>query len=177
MGADIHAYLEYKEKNSSYWSSMTRNYGSRDYLWFAIVAGVRDYENNQKFEPKGIPEGPLSSDTHSSYWYYITDKEDEDREGFVSFEKANTWIDKKYSIGKYADDGKLTHVPDPDSHSHSWLTKDELLLAIDTYSEKAKGNVFLKGNTIPVEWAAIAAAMVAFEALNYDCRLIFWFDN
>lgn len=178
MGADIHAYLEYKEKNSNYWRSMTSNYGSRDYLWFAIVAGVRDYEGNQVFEPKGIPEGSLSSEVHSSYWRYITEDDNEYMEGRTSRARAEEWIEKKYSIGKYNDAGKLTHVSDPDDHSHSWFTKDELLLAIDAYKDKANKYEYFDGRTPqPVEWIAVAAAMVAFEALDYECRLVFWFDN
>ena len=45
MGADIHAYVEFADKpedgRAPYWKNLTRNSGSRNYVLFGVLAGVR----------------------------------------------------------------------------------------------------------------------------------------
>lgn len=178
MGADIHAYLEYKEKGDSFWRSMTKNYGSRDYIWFGIVAGVRMPEL-QKFELKGLPtNGDLHYSTMEDYRLYIDD-ENPDDDGRCSMKRALEWIEQGCSVPIYKPDGvTLWGISNPDIHSINWFNSEELEQAIIYYNELVENNENYnwRGKN-PAEWLAALAAMKTFEMLGGQARLIFWFDN
>lgn len=177
MGCDIHAYVEYSD-DGKYWKSLTDNAGERDYVMFGVLAGVR-YEEGKLFDPKGLPEGDLSSKTRAAYWRHVVPEkhpEYADWEGWVSRENAERWVSAGYSKPDY-EDGVLKRVSDPDGHSHSWLTSVELSQAIDHY-RSVIGGVWpsMKGKA-PTLWLMILAAMQAAEANGAKSRVVFWFDN
>jgi hypothetical protein len=180
MGCDIHTYVELADgtKDKPYWRNFTRNGGERDYLMFGILAGVR-VEDEQLFEPKGLPEGELGYWTEDDYWLHVAPEKNPewaDTENWISREKAEKYI----GYGSKADmkDGVLKRVSHPDYHSHSWLTADEFEQAIKRYSEVV-GKYYPVGqrSEAPLEWRAMLAAMRCAEAGGDLARLVFWFDN
>jgi len=190
MGADIHMYVEYRNKKESknretrgdrpYWIS----YGDcinpgRNYCMFSVLAMVRG-EYKDSFEPKGkIPWDLMSYSTRSDSHIYIYDKKDEnkDREGFVSLEKAKSW--EKYGCKiVYNEAGKPTHVENPDYHSHSWMDIKELEKAFRRYVKHASKDWGEKITKPGVEWRALLASMKALEDDGEnEVRVVFWFDN
>ncbi len=177
MGCDIHAYVEYS-KDGQYWKNLTDNAGSRNYVMFGVLAGVRVVDA-QLFEPKGMPEGELGYVTSHGYWLNVAPDEHPDwadGEGWTALEKAQDWIDRGCSKPDY-NDGKLRRVSHPDWHSHSWLTAAELSEAIEHY-RKVVGNYWPEeAGGAPTEWVAILAAMKAIEGNGEMARVVFWFDN
>lgn len=182
MGCDIHAYLEFtdftKADGEPYWKSFTRDGGSRNYVMFGVLAGVR-VPDAQLFEPKGMPTGELGYYTSDDYWTPVApEKHPEwaDGDGWVSLKNAERWVAEGSSIGESDEAGRLRRVSGPDWHSHSWLTADELAQALDHYA-KVVGEYWPQDTGAPSEWAAILAAMRSFEASGDQARLVFWFDN
>lgn len=181
MGCDIHTYVEYAQKRDGtepYWQNFTRNGGSRNYLMFGILAGVR-VPGAQLFEPRGMPEGELGWDTSEDYWTLVAPAEhpewaDDDK--WVSVEMAERWVAEGSSIGVHHETGRLRKVSGPDWHTHSHLTADELEQALAHY-EAISGNYYLSSEPAPTEWHAMLAAMRAFEARDMLTRVVFWFDN
>lgn len=174
MGCDIHTYVEFgkSQKNGDvYWDNFTRDGGSRNYVMFGVLAGVR-VSGVQLFEPKGMPDGPLGHRTSEDYWLYVAPEShpewaDDDR--WVSLEQAERWVENGSSVGEKDDAGRLRRVSGPDWHSHNWLTADELEQALEHYK--------MVSADAPPEWAAMLASMRAFEAADYQTRVVFWFDN
>lgn len=182
MGCDIHTYVEFATPKTGdypvYWQNFTRNGGNRNYILFGVLAGVR-YPEAQLFQPKGMPEGDYGFWTVEDYWLRIPSAaypELEDSEGYVSLDKAERWIADGSSIGKRDAKGRLFRVSNPDHHTHSWLTTDELAQALDHYKAEAEKQWPGEADT-PPEWLAMLAGMRAFEAAGQMTRLVFWFDN
>lgn len=170
MGCDIHAYVEYSD-DGKYWRSLTDNFGSRNYWVFGVLAGVRT-EYEPVIKPKGMPEGDISYNARSGYWMSVAPKEKPEYaewEKWVSYETAEKWVIQGYSIPEYKDE-KIISVSDPDSHTHSWLTPDELEKCLHVYEDR-------HGENSPADWKAILAAMRCFESCGKITRVIFWFDN
>lgn len=177
MGCDIHAYVEYSD-DGKYWRSLTRNFGSRDYVMFGVIAGVR-YEEAKLFEPKGMPDGPLSYVTEDDYWYRVApakNPEWADLDGWTSKERAQDWVARGISKPEYKGD-ELSRVTNPDAHSHSWLTADELAQALAHYVTAYSDRWDAETAKAPTEWLMILAAMQAANAAGAQSRIIFWFDN
>ena len=72
MGCDIHAFIEYREKDKNWqgFSYQDINLG-RHYGIFACLAGVRDYWDTDHPEPKGLPDD-MCSYTKSEFLLYIS---------------------------------------------------------------------------------------------------------
>jgi len=181
MGCDIHTYVEYADwenEDGPYWKNFTSNGGSRDYLMFGILAGVRA-PTIQLFEPKGIPKGRLGYETEDDYWYRIAPESSPalaDHDGWASMANAERWIEDGCSTPDFRD-GKLFRVSGPDWHSHSWLTREELEKAVDHYAKIVPEHYPAAEPKAPAEWRAIVAAMRAFEDAGAKTRIVFWFDN
>jgi hypothetical protein len=181
MGCDIHAYVEYSDFDTDrgpYWKNFTRNTGSRNYVMFGVLAGVR-CPDVKLHEPKGMTAGSLGYNTADDYWLYVapaSNPEWADREGYTSLERAEGWVASGYSVADYGGDGKLNRVSGPDWHSHSWLTTDELSDALAHY-ETVAPKYWPDGASAPPEWRAMLAAMREFEAAGNKTRIVFWFDN
>jgi len=174
MGCDIHPYLEVVHNNrkmadgkpyvESY--SATLN---RDYCLFSLMAGVRGSGNEVCVsEPKGLPENLgycANSDNHLD----VVD-EDVSEEGICSRTKAEEWVSLGYSTWR---DEKQRDVTNPDWHSHSWLSLEELEKVQKLYS-----NVNQSPN---IQLAVIIASMKTIIELSPPNsvipRLVFWFDN
>lgn len=55
MGCDIHTHWEMKINGK--WHFIGRSYGHRNYNWFTVIAGVRDYEDEGAYYmPRGLPD-------------------------------------------------------------------------------------------------------------------------
>lgn len=181
MGCDIHTYVEFgksRDDGSVYWNNFTRNGGSRNYIMFGVLAGVR-VSSVQLFEPKGMPEGSMGLRTSEDYWLHVAPEahpEWADDDSWVSLDQATRWMENGSSIGEKDDSGRLRRVSGPDWHSHSWLTADELAQALDHYKSVAAKH-WPDDADVPPEWAATLASMRSFEAAGQQSRLVFWFDN
>lgn len=190
MGADIHMYVEYRNKETAkvrdargekpYWVSYgDRVNPGRNYIMFAILAGVRG-EYEESFQPKGkLPREMMSWGTSSDAYMHIYDKEDEgkDWEGFVTLEKATEWS-RWGNIIIDDDNGKPALVEHPDWHSHSWMSIEELEQAYKIYAEKASQEWGEEITRPHVEWMALLASMKALEGDGEnEVRVVFWFDN
>lgn len=173
MGADIHMYVEYKEKDSNYW----RDFGGRinpgrNYGMFAILAKVRG-EYKESFNPKGIRDLELGYRCEDDYYLSIT--EDGKGEGETTMERALEW-NKRYNCKlKYGIDEKPYRVEHPDWHSHSWMNTKELAEAYKIYKKMEKKEYGV--GHVPIEYKAILEVMKTFEKSGYDTRVVFWFDN
>lgn len=55
MGCDIHPYLEVHDKETGQWVVIERLESSRNYLWFGIIAGVRNEKVQCIDTPRGLP--------------------------------------------------------------------------------------------------------------------------
>lgn len=125
----------------------------------------------------------------------------------ASSKSAKMWVEGGSSVYKKDREGKPTWVSNPDLHSHSWLSlaeysqvleaykgveqkdwerrEEERLKLIETFKERnpdldLKEDSWLYepcGHYDEPEYHAILAAMKSFEAMGYESRLVFWFDN
>lgn len=181
MGCDIHPYLDFfrsnDEKDEPYVQSFGALHISRDYALFAIMAGVRNYDNALEpiAEPRGLPE-------HNSYvvngdnTLYITDRET-DESGYTTRERAEKWVASGSS--KWVNEGQ-TRVTHPDWHSHSWLTTAEMEEVIRRYVAyyENHADTYYRGRKPAPEVYGIVGAMKGIEADGkYTARLVYWFDN
>jgi hypothetical protein len=215
MGCDIHSYIEVvrTQRNDTYYTKVffTPNI-TRDYLLFACMAGVRTHstENLPAFAtPKGLPDR-LSCEVQQEYYMYVANDEKEEEE----FEQDGVSACSKEDAEKYKQRGlkeikigDMTFIEDPDYHSASWLTIEELeevdrLYCSSTVEDdnwiwdrtKENEQAGLSGDElfeqyrkncqnvphIPAlnrELKAIIAAMKALRDKNHEPRLTFWFDN
>lgn len=190
MGADIHMYVEYRNKKQAkeretrgdgpYWVS----YGDgmnpgRNYTMFAVLAGVRG-QYAESFEPKGkIPRELMGWSAGCDAVMYIYNKNDEDKgwDNYVTLEKATEWSKYGNKI-TYDRNGEPSAVEHPDWHSHSWMSIKELEKAYKIYAKKASKEWNEKITKPPVEWMALLASMKALEDDGEnEVRVVFWFDN
>ena len=171
MGCDIHCYIEtqrYPNAREPWWPF--NYYGlnpGRDYKMFTLLADVRSYGELEAVYPqRGLPVD-LSWNVRSENRLFVCD--DPDSEGCTDRATASKWVRSGYS--KW-DDDERNWVTNPDWHSHSWLTTQELENVINTY-------IAIKDDYRHVDpgYKAVLAAMKAFEDANEPARLVFWFDN
>jgi hypothetical protein len=172
MGCDLHMYVQYREKeraNTKYdwWDSFGNYFGNRDYTLFGILARVRERGFKHSYEPKGIPEFKLSYICESDLYLQIREEGEEKYEGSCTLEEAKRWghpiINDK--------DGKPYKTLDPDWHSYSWLTIDELKQAFKWYKKET-------GQKVNIEYRAMLKAMEELEDEGKnEVVVVFWFDN
>lgn len=169
MGCDIHLFIEVKRKGSDHWFAFGSEFRlDRNYWMFGTLSrGVRCVPENSH-EAKGLPSD-TSYTVNEIMYKYVSDFEDR---GNIKPEKAQEYLDKKYSFGKYNAEGKLTHVSDSDLHSHSWLTFEEYKQALEWYKQSDK-NFY----GISPDYLAIRESMQVYENSNFDTRVVFAFDN
>ena len=209
MGCDIHAFLEFYETGPN-GSCLTQclcediNFG-RSYNLFSLMAGVRGC-CSPVVPPKGIPTNPELSLISSSHYYLSVVDSPHPGMGYsytkntISREEAEELIKNRKS---YYSNPNKTLIADPDLHTPSWLTLDELLLlrkefliySMDfsaTLTKKRKNEALRLLHTLsPLELMqhsfsdieyiqvnAVIASMMAIERSgNYKTRLVFWFDS
>lgn len=181
MGADIHMYVEYSNKEKPehldrrYWSDFGgRINPGRNYSMFGLIAGVRDNRHPPVVEPRGLPDDlswPASNDASM-----IISDDCQDEEGYTSSSQAESWVKAGYSEYILDHEGEPYRVTNPDWHSHTWLTPDEFGQAIERYKELFKDDTY--GNCPGIEYIALLAAMRALENDGKnDVRVVIWFDN
>jgi len=126
------------------------------------MAGVRNHNDSKFIEPRGIPYD-LSYSANEDYWYWISD-EPQNGEFIATKSDAERWVANGSSTYK---DDRQNRVSDPDAHSCSWLSLEEL--------KEALGRV---EHALDVRYKAILSAMEALEDDGKNAtRLVFWFDN
>jgi hypothetical protein len=198
MGCDIHAFIDYDEIHQDgistfHWGSIKLE---RNYWLFSLLAGVRG-EREQSLQPKGLPKSMSWQVRKEVYLQLIDDADVNDYtvEGYIGREHA-----KKHNwkmIDEY-------HCEHPDWHSHSYLNLEELDGIIKNYMELSEtlpiflteeqqavnNDVYMRtlpGGTrlfhrtqkvtMPVDFAALRAAMAALKDGGLEPRFIFFFDN
>lgn len=185
MGADIHMYVEYRNKKRAQEELTTRrkpywySYGDhmnpcRNYTLFAILAGVRGYYEDS-FDPKGkLDLDEMSIAARHDAYLWIVDKPSHEVhcDGCVSRENAEMW--QGYGR-KIIDDKWIEH---PDWHSHSWMSIKELEEAFERYKVHATVEWEEPVTDVPLEYRALLASMKALEdGGENEVRVVFWFDN
>lgn len=181
VGCDIHAYLEehvytFDEDGKEQWHTFASFRPSRDYTIFALMAGVRDgwgfVENGFNFEPKGLPEN-VSWGVEKANTYYVQEEGQEllleEGEKSCVRKRAEEWV--KEGRSKWVADDRIT---DPDYHSHSWLSKEELEEVLRRVPEEGGQSRLFD------EIKAIIVTMEALEekpGKKKSSRLVFWFDS
>lgn len=158
MGCDIHAYVEYRERDR--WSGFGgRLNPGRNYEAFGILAAVRG-DGPAIVEPRGVPSD-MSWEATDDFYMHVVENDKDAWEGAVKRSTAEEWI--QHGASRWHTDGRrITH---PDWHTPSWLTLPEYDAALARFSAREP------------EYRAVAAAMRELEACGYETRLVFWFDN
>ncbi|HLK91609.1 MAG TPA: hypothetical protein VKZ18_17075 [Polyangia bacterium] len=173
MGTDIHLFVEYRLDRGGDYFSLTR--GSfdltRNYAAFAALAGVRaeDTEAKPRIAPRGFPPD-ASWHARAEYYRRISDEPGHHAGSFrlVTPEQARDDVARGLSHTKTftrtARHEEL--VSDPDAHTPSWLTGEELASVLDV---------------APVRdelWADYRIVIAALEELaTSDGRAVFWFTD
>ena len=76
MGCDIHAHIEVKFKDNEEWQHLANPRVERNYNLFALMAGVRNYDEIVPIsDPKGLPKD-ITDITKISYNYWDLDAHD-----------------------------------------------------------------------------------------------------
>ena len=180
MGCDIHLRIEQRVKSSDTkdWDGVgfSGQFSSRIYSMFARMADVRSYGDNYKvkFEPRGLPTDICYS---SAEQFYMTVTDDE---GAIEWgghycrkEDAERWVENGYS--RWADESHR-RVTDPDYHSYSWLTTQELRMCYDDCFKREDGTY--KPFADYVEWLGLVSLCEGIESDGvHECRVVFAFDN
>lgn len=168
MGADIHCYVEYKvttPHGESWWSYGSRVNPGRDYGLFGYIAGVRYEEAPTPIPPRGYPKD-LGFWARIDLFIRISNSEDaDDSEGTCSPETAVSWG------GKIVEDNGNRFTENPDYHSHTWLTTEELAMIIGLHEGVEEHG------EVGVEYHALLGSMKALEARGHPARVVIWFDN
>jgi hypothetical protein len=182
MGADIHMYVEYREKKrakkakkegpiSPWYSYGDEINPGRNYTMFGILAGVRgSYKDS--FDPKGHVDDMGYAAKDDAYMFIVDKPREEIREdGVVTREDAERFA----SYGRKIIDN--TWIEHPDWHSHSWMTIKELEKAFKLY-EKHASKEWGEPIQVGVEYRALLASMKALDDDGKnEVRVVFWFDN
>lgn len=185
MGCDIHLRVERRRKVNPYpndrneWHNVgfKGEFGCRIYGMFARMANVRAYGDHYKvmFEPRGLPKDMTDWRTVESFYFYVTDDKAAVDWGFnyCLREDAERWVEKGYSEWVDEDHRRVT---DPDLHSHSWLTTQELRQCFDDCFKQEDGT--MKPYSDYVEWLGLVSMCEGIESTGeYECRVVFAFDN
>lgn len=197
MGCDIHLTLEIKRKKLYDWeekrnikptwqhSSIINSFSSRIYGIFAVLAGVRNYNNLNVIVPnRGFPEDATLY-TNELYYLRIYHKDGEVPDflqdcRYISQKDANNYVDKCNAniiiktYGKGANADEIKYIEDIDYHHANWCTTQEMEECFKAIFVDENGN--LEGDYI--EWKVLLAVMKAYEESGeYECRAVYWFDN
>lgn len=185
MGCDIHLRIEKRKRVNPYpndrheWYDVgfKGEFGCPVYGMFARMACVRTYGKDFKvqFKPRGLPEDMSNWYTCESFYEHVIDNKGAIEWGrnYCSKESAERWVKQGYS--KWVDENHRT-VTDPDLHSHSWLTTQELRQCFDDCFKQDDGSY--KPNSDYVEWLGLVSLCEGIESDGiHECRVVFAFDN
>lgn len=175
MGTDIHAFIEYRERNKEENSWKSFSYDEllleRDYTMFYILAEARGDAPNS-FKAKGkIPINELSEFTRDSRFLFIGkfSEEFEKSLGNCTIEEAIQYKEN-YGCNIYYVDNIPRWVDDPDFHTDTWLSFSEYEQALFFYKDYTKKMPL-------VCYMVTYKSMEAFENAGYETRLVIFFDN
>ena len=167
MGCDIHMYIEYKDKDVCFWENFGEKvYPGRWYNIFAKLCGVRmdaDWDFEPVSKPKGFPIDAAEITINDNYMR-VSDSPNRNE---CSRNNAEHYVEVGDS--QYRDEKKQM-VSNPDWHSHSWASTEELRSVLESPELNLK-----KRNACV--WFATLDAMKSLEASGKDVRIVFWFDN
>lgn len=181
MGCDIHLRIEARKRVNPYpsdrheWHNVgiLGEFSYRLYGMFARMANVRAHDTYKvQFEPRGLPDDMTDWATCESFYLQIIDNKEtaEWGEHYCLKEDAEKWVERGYS--KWVDENHR-RVTDPDHHSHSWLTTQELRQCFD---DCFKQDGTYRGNY--VEWLGLVSLCEGIESDGeHECRVVFAFDN
>lgn len=181
MGCDIHLRVERRRKVNPYpnWHNVgfKGEFGFRIYGMFARMANVRAYGDHYKvqFKPRGLPKDMTDWHTCDSFYWHVTDnkKAAEWGQNYCLREDAERWVERGDSEWVDEDHGRVT---DPDLHSHSWLTTQELRQCFDDCFKQEDGTIYPYADY--VEWLGLVFLCEGIESTGeYECRVVFAFDN
>lgn len=187
MGCDIHAFVEFSPKpkegepkpEKRFWRPMgSETYITRDYYLFATMCkGVRIDDLPHTFEPKGIAEH-MGFYADMKHRLYIVDDEYTEDEYAATRKQADKWVELGYSKVLNEREGTVTSITNPDWHSYSWLTTDEMKEIPKMYKKNLKAaDEDPSWFKVGITFRAILESMKFYEKNGYDARLVFWFDN
>lgn len=185
MGCDIHLRIEKRKRMNPYTNGRYKwhnvgfygEFRCRIYGMFARMAKVRDYYGDKckvQFEPRGLPDD-MDYQSTESFYPYVTDNEVAVNWGehYCLKKMAEKWVKEGYS--KWVDENH-TRITDPDFHSYSWLTTQELRQCFDDCFKQEDGTY--KPNSDYVEWLGLVSLCEGIESDGiHECRVVFAFDN
>ncbi len=163
VGCDIHLFVEYEE--NGYLASLSAGEIDlpRDYRVFGAVAGLRG-DKAPLFPPRGIPS--ISDAASRAYWFQIVENPQSDRfQSEVTLAEAERYVLEGRSV--MWEQGAFQYVSDPDAHTASWLSYDELRAALAHHD--------IDPAILAAAYQALFAALEALKDLKP--RVVFWFDN
>nr|DAU84887.1 MAG TPA: hypothetical protein [Caudoviricetes sp.] len=185
MGCDIHLRVEARPKinpysnQPHYWScaGFFGEFSSRAYGMFARMAAVRSYNDSYKvqFKPRGLPKDIVSYSILRSFYLSVTDDKDlaEYNPEYCHRTNAEEWV--KVGISKWVGDKKFI-ITNPDYHSASWLTTQELRQCFDDCFKEKDGTY--RPNSDYIDWLGLISLCEGIESDGiYECRVVFAFDN
>lgn len=181
MGCDIHLAVEKRRRNAfadERWQgvSIFGEFSHRIYGMFARMAIVRDYgfDTRVMFEPRGLPKD-ISRSSEGIFYMMVTDNDEaiEWGRGYCSKKTAERWVEQGRSV--WVDDEHHT-LTDPDHHSHSWLTTQELRQCFDDCFKNDDGTY--KEIADFADYLGLVSLCEGIESSGlYECRVVFAFDN
>ncbi|MCK4827413.1 hypothetical protein KA005_67400 [bacterium] len=169
MGCDIHGFLEVRNRDGI-WKVKDKIPGDRNYDWFGVLAGVRNYVNTIPIaESRGVPiDASIKArkridswdmDGHSHSWLTLKDFSEHDWES-VSIDGRMSTIDRKTGkeVGKASYNARWGSEPDLYKYEH--LPRVARDLMSDSWRK------FLDKMEI-----------IATKRGLENVRIVFWFDN
>ena len=176
MGCDIHLYVERRKKGKGYnFSSVAfrGEFSERDYVMFALLADVRNYEGFRSLPIRGLPDDIGFDVFNAMFKRAVPEYKDKlDDEYYYLQEKADGWV--KSGISFVREQNGVKWYSDPDAHSCNWCTPDEMVECVNK-AFKNKDGEYEFGY---IEWLGLAGYMKALEDNgNYEVRAVYWFDN
>lgn len=183
MGCDIHLMVEMREKPSlgrkSTWcgAGFVGEFSVRIYGMFARMAKVRDYYGDLckvQFEPRGLPND-ITFWAQLIFYMRVTAISEaiEWGSGYCTKEDAERWVSQ--GLSEWYDESHML-LTNPDHHSHSWLTTQELRQCFDDCFKKKDGTYYPYSDY--AEWLGLVSFCEGVESDGkHECRVVFAFDN
>lgn len=142
---------------------------------FAALADVRNMDDIEHLPIRGLPEDACP-ETMECYGEPVVDKFKDvyQEDCCVLASRAEEWVKKGFSY--FYKVGGVRYCSDPDAHTPSWCTTQEMEDCINRVFKDKSGE--WKPTAQPYEWLALLGAMKGYESTGeYECRAVFWFDN
>lgn len=169
MGCDIHGFLEVRNQDGI-WKIKDKIPDGRNYDWFGVLAGVRNYVNTIPIaEPRGVPIDASvkvmkkiaywDMDGHSHSWLTLKDFSEHDWES-ASIDGRMSTVDRKTGkeVGKASYSARWGSEPDLYKYEHlPRVAKDLISNSWRKFLDKME--------------------LIATKRGLENVRIVFWFDN